>query len=207
MRGSFEIAEIVRNYAVAVAALVGASTALFGLVSWKKERRWEDDRELSRKTLLSLLKYRDAILSASLPYENSKSVCKIDFEHDLDEKNEQTPIEVVKALAATFDASVEARSSLQVFLQEAVAVWGVNLNPLLEKLFELHAELEEEVQMYAIADDQRRSKEDRIDAQKYLRGSRGILFSETDRPKVDFETELNNAITPAIKFLRSKLER
>lgn len=202
-----EWSELIRNYVLTFAALVGSFTALFGLFTWKRQKVWEQDFDLAQRYVATLLRYRDKVVASSLPHANHKEPYQIEFYVDDTPPPENTDFEVATIVAELSDQAVEAKSEIDAVQIEAQAIWGDKPKSLLGEVFELHAELQYEIQLFVIEVDPRETEAGRKDANRYRRETRGILLRHPDKPKVDLQQELNNALNPAMQFLGSILGR
>ena len=56
-----QVISVSKDIVLAVAAITGSVVAVMGLDTWKRQLRGHSEYELSRRILVSLYKYRDAI--------------------------------------------------------------------------------------------------------------------------------------------------
>ncbi|MBY6067300.1 hypothetical protein KUW17_11160 [Leisingera aquaemixtae] len=133
--------EILRNLSLALSAPTAAFIAWKGLESWKYEKKWQKDVELSEDLLVLMYQRRDAIRDIRQPYVSFRPAT-----HDESGK------EIVDQEHAQFKGQVDyfqsrvnkldqIRSEIYAKRLRATVIWGEKLNELLEQVFALEQKL------------------------------------------------------------------
>jgi len=137
-----EIATFAKDIILAVAAIIGASVAIKGLSTWKRQLSGQSQYELSRRILVALFRYRDAIngvrntmfLSYEIPQPPNEEVDKMS-------PDQISFYGTSKAYESRWGKVQEQRTVLYADLLEAEAIWGTEFKELFKVIFNLEHEL------------------------------------------------------------------
>ena len=137
-----QIIDLINNISLTIAALVTVYVAIKGLNAWKLKLKGQSDYDLSRRLLITLFKYRDAIRGVRNPliWNNEMPNTPVD---DI----KQMSLEQIQFLKTRLiyqdrleKVQIE-RTKLYPDLLESEAIWGVELNKYFNELFKLENEL------------------------------------------------------------------
>ena len=139
---SIEMIALLKDIVLSGAAITGAIVAVKGLDTWQRQLKGQSEYELSRRILINVFKYRDAINGVRYPvmlaYEMPSPP------EDEAKKMSQEQIRFYgtsKAYQVRWDKVQSVKTSLYADLLEAEAIWGNEFKDLFKKVFELEHEL------------------------------------------------------------------
>jgi len=202
-----EIVSVIKDVAVAGAAIVAAWVGCRGLHTWRRQLKGKTEYELAIKVLTTSYELRDAIASVRNPFMQYPQ------EPDLPEeklrelsRREKEWHAFAQARQRMWEPVTAARAKLDASSLEAEAVWGreikekINvLNGLLGELFCAIREQIEERNPNNRADDS-------PDAEAVLK-RRKIMYSRQDCEKDEYQMKLANAIRAIEDELRPHIVR
>ena len=133
---------LLKDIVLSGAAITGAIVAVKGLDTWQRQLKGQSEYELSRRILINVFKYRDAINGVRYPvmlaYEMPSPP------EDEAKKMSQEQIRFYgtsKAYQVRWDKVQSVKTSLYADLLEAEAIWGNEFKDLFKKVFVLEHEL------------------------------------------------------------------
>jgi hypothetical protein len=139
---SIEMIALLKDIVLSGAAITGAIVAVKGLDTWQRQLKGQSEYELSRRILINVFKYRDAINGVRYPvmlaYEMPsppEEVAKIMSQEQIRFYGTS------KAYQVRWDKVQSVKASLYADLLEAEAIWGNEFKDLFKKVFELEHEL------------------------------------------------------------------
>jgi hypothetical protein len=202
-----ELASFLKDLVLSGAAITGAIVAVKGLGTWRRQLKGQSEYELSRRILVTLFKYRDAINGVRYP-----AVWAYEMPSPPEEEAEKMSPEhnrfygTSRAYQARWDKVQTERISLYADLLEAEAIWGVELKDLFKKVFDLEHELLTRIRHYIELinpDTDEASKEAirRIDEK-----ARDIMYDNMSDEPDEYKQELVSAIESIEKYLKPKLK-
>lgn len=115
----------------AVATVVAASFAVYGIGLWRKQIRATSDHELARRVAISVELYKEEVkrIWGSAEFSATQLKTKEDYKHE----------KVRRAVKQTFDIRIERaiclRSDLKALLVECNAIWGKSFGNELRAVF------------------------------------------------------------------------
>jgi hypothetical protein len=194
--------QLLSDISVGVAAAVGAYVAYQGLSAWKTQLKGHTEYDLSRRLLITLYKYRDAIESVrnpvmwghETPEPSESESSKMDY-------SAKRHYGISKAYQARWEKVHIERSKLYADLLEAEVLWSTALEELFKVLFQLEHELFLYIQNFLKASnptDQDYRAYANINAVK-----RNIMYGTQEND--NFKTEFKTGIVQIEKFLKPKL--
>ncbi|OCH03062.1 hypothetical protein, partial [Aliivibrio fischeri] len=201
-----EIVTVIKDFILAGAAITGAVVAVKGLGTWRRQLKGQSEYELSRRILVGLFKYRDAINSVRNPAMFSYEL-SVPSEEEVKTMNQEDIhyYGVSKAYQNRWSKVQEQRTSLYADQLEVEAIWGGELNELFKILFALEHELFTLVRHYLIQMDPKanEARKDAIIRRDQKR--RDIMYDESDDEPDEFKQELLDAISNIEDYLKPKL--
>ncbi len=201
-----EIITVIKDFILAGAAITGSIVAVKGLGTWRRQLKGQSEYELSRRILVGLFKYRDAINSVRNPAMFSYEI-PVPSEDEA-KGMKQDDIEyygVSKAYQNRWEKVQEQRTSLYADQLEAEAIWGCELNELFKTLFALERELFILVRNYLILMDPKANKARKEAIIKRDQKRRDIMYDESADEPDEFKQELLDAIGHIENYLKPKL--
>lgn len=201
-----EIVALLKDLVLSGAAITGAVVAVKGLGTWQRQLKGQSEYELSRRILVSVFKYRDAINGVRHPAMRA-------YEMPLppeDEAAKMSPEQIrlygtSKAYQARWDKVQAERTSLYADLLEAEAIWGAELKQLFKKVFDLEHELFTRIRHYIelINPDTSEAKKEAIT--KINNKARDIMYDDLGEEPDEYKKDLISAIEQIEKYLKPKL--
>lgn len=201
-----EIVALLKDLVLSGAAITGAVVAVKGLGTWQRQLKGQSEYDLSRRILVSVFKYRDAISGVRHPamwaYEMPSP--------PEDEAAKMAPEQIrfygtSKAYQARWDKVQAERTSLYADLLEAEAIWGAELKQLFKKVFDLEHELFTRIRHYIelINPDTSEAKKEAIT--KIDNKARDIMYDDFGEDPDEYKKDLISAIEQIEKYLKPKL--
>jgi hypothetical protein len=201
-----EIWSVLKDLTLLGAAVTAAVVAVKGLGTWQQQLKGQAEYDLSRRILVSLFKYRDAINNArhpamwvnempSPPVKEAEKMKGEDFWH----------YGLSNGYQNRWDKVQEQKSSLNADLLEAEAIWGNRLPEMFKAVYALDHELYRKICNYL---EMKRPRADSVtkDAfEKNYSNSRDIMYRTSNEEPDEFKQDLLNAIDPIKRYLKSKI--
>jgi len=120
-----ELVTLAKDLILSGAAIAGAVVAVKGLGTWKRQLRGQSEYELSRRILVTLFKYRDAIAGVRHPAMWAYEMPIPSEDESKNKSREHVKFYgTSKAYQARWDKVQTERTSLYADLLEAEAIWG-----------------------------------------------------------------------------------
>lgn len=201
-----EIVALLKDIVLSGAAITGAVVAVKGLGTWQRQLKGQSEYELSRRILVTVFKYRDAINGVRHPamwaYEMPSPS---EYEAKIMSQEQIRFYGTSKAYQARWDKVQIEKTSLYADLLESEAIWGNELKNLFKKVFDLEHELFTRIRYYIELinpDTDVASKEAirNIDKKK-----RDIMYDNLSEEPDEYKRELISAIEDVEKYLKPKL--
>lgn len=176
-----------------------------GLATWRRQLKGASDHELSRKALIELYRYRDAMEQARVP-GMLEWECRLSAEEaaglTFAQKNH---LELRKGYQRRFEEVRKIREPMYMTLLDSEAVWGKDLRNLCKPLFALQNEFSRYVELHLIATDPREDKEDRRPYRDMLKNRREVMYSMPGAMEDEFKQEFDSASAAVELYLKTKL--
>ncbi|WP_289042762.1 hypothetical protein [uncultured Aliiroseovarius sp.] len=138
-----EAPEIVVSFGTLLAgcaAIWGAYSAHRGIDTWKTQRVWDTNRDLSQRALLCLTKRRKAFRGVRHPFMSAGEMVAAYGEYN--SLDEQKSYEAqTAAYGIRWEALQNARSEFDAILMEAEVLWDENLAALEQRVASIEAKL------------------------------------------------------------------
>ena len=201
-----ETITLLKDLVLSGAAITGAVVAVKGLGTWQRQLKGQSEYELSRRILVSVFKYRDAINGVRHP-----AMWAYEMPSPPQEEAEKMSREQIsfygtsKAYQARWDKVQAERTSLYADLLEAEAIWGAELKQLFKKVFNLEHELFTRIRHYIelINPDTSDAKKEAIT--KIDNKARDIMYDDLSEEPDEYKKDLISAIEQIEKYLKPKL--
>lgn len=188
------------------AAVTGAVVAVRGLGTWQQQLKGQSEYDLSRRILVSLFKYRDAINAARHPAMWANEMPSPPAEEAEKMKDEEIRhYGLSNGYQNRWDKVQEQRSSLYADLLEAEAIWGNDLPDMFKAVYSLENELFRKIRNYLEMVNPRTNSGMREALEKINRESRDIMYDISGEEPDEFKQDLLNAIEPIETYLKPKL--
>ena len=203
---ALEWAEIIRNYALAVAAAVSAWLAWSGLRIWKEQQVWKDDRSLAKKILIEAFKIEQRIWNSRDPLTRDLFYMKYNQDVEHSEVSDLLPNRDIAYFQELSKKTREARANIESFLLEARAIWGEETSNLMKQLIDREAEQNRKALKFALLKQRERkspaSRLTDIFYEKLDKSESQMLRGVDANDEYDKETlELVTKIEISLKFM------
>ena len=203
-----EILSIIKEIVIIGAAITASIVAVKGLSTWQRQLKGQSEYDLSRRILVSLFKYRDAINGVRNP-----AMWADEMPSPPEEKSKTMHPDQISfygtsnAYQARWDKVQEERTSLYADLLEAEAIWGTELNDFFKVVFDLQHELFTQVRHYLISinPDQPETRKNAIE--KIDKDNRDIIYDDLDEKPDEYKSDLIDAIKVIESYLKPKLSQ
>ncbi|BFM13654.1 hypothetical protein R50072_38070 [Simiduia litorea] len=202
----FQIISLIKDLILAGVAITGAVVAVKGLGTWQRQLKGQSEYDLSRRILIGLYRYRDAINRVRnpvmWPYE-------MPYPTDEEAKGmDQRQIRFYgtsKAYQARWEKVQDEKTILNTDLLEAEAIWGNRLDELFKKVFTLESELFTKIrrQMEIANPDTDGARREAVS--KLDNNSRDIMYDLSTEDPDEFKRDLLAAIATIETYLKPKL--
>lgn len=201
-----EFIALVKDLILSGAAIAGAVVAIKGLSTWKRQMKGHSEYELSRRILVTLFKYRDAIAGVRHP---------VMWAYEMppppeDESKEMSPAHVKfygtsKAYQARWDKVQAERTNLYADLLESEAIWGDELKKLFKTLFNLEHELFTNVRHYIELINPDTEEESKEAIRNIKKKRRDIIYDDLSEEGDDYRKDFQHGVEAIEKYLKPKL--
>ena len=202
-----EIATFLKDIVLFSAAITGAVVAIKGLGAWRHQLKSQSDYELSRRILVTLLKYRDAINGVRHIAMWTYEIPSLPEDKAIDMTKEQIEFYgTSKAYQARWDTKVQKeRTLLYADLLEAEAIWGDDLKTLFKKIFDLEYELATRIRHYLELMDPNKDESLKVVIRKIDSKNRDIMYDLSNDKPDEYKQDMLSAIESIEKYLKPKL--
>jgi hypothetical protein len=197
---------VIKDLVLVGAAITGSIVAIKGLGTWQRQLKGQSEYELSRRILVTLFKYRDAINSLRRP-------AMWGHEMPAPAQNEAQGMShekirhygVSKGYEARWNKVQEQKTSLCADLLETEAIWGTELKNLFTVIFILENELYTSIRHHLelINPDAHDGTKDAI--MKIDANRREIMYDIFGDKPDEYKQDILNAIEPIESYLKPKL--
>lgn len=203
---STEIVTLLKDLVLSGAAITGAVVAVKGLGTWQRQLKGQSEYELSRRILVSVFKYRDAINGVRHPAMWAYEMPSPPEEEAKTMSREQIRFYgTSKAYQARWDKVQAERTTLYADLLEAEAIWGTELQQLFKGVFDLEHELFTRIRHYVelINPDTDEASKEAI--RNIDKKARDIMYDNLSEEPDEYKQDLIRAIEEIEKYLKPKL--
>jgi hypothetical protein len=200
-----ELVTLAKDLIVSGAAIVGIVVAIKGLGTWQRQLRGQSEYELSRRILVSLYKYRDAINRLRHP-----AIWKHEIPIPSDSQAKGMSSDQIrfhgisKAYEARWDQVQRERTGLHADLLEAGALWGSDLKTLFKVLFDLEHEIFMLVYNHIKLIDPETSEDTKEAIAKINRIKRDIMYDHLSEDD-EFRKDFGHGVEGIERYLKPKL--
>jgi len=197
-----------KDIVVGVAAAVGAVVAVMGLSTWKRQLKGGHEYKLSKRVLVHLFRYRDAINGVRHPAMWGHEMSQPPEEQKEGMSREQIHFYgTSKAYEARWDRVQTERTGLYADLLEAEAIWGDELKNLFHKLFDLEFELLTSIRHYLelTNPDVPECRKDAV--RKIVHKRRDIMYDDFSAEGDEYKKQFNAGAAEIEGYLKPKLAR
>lgn len=201
-----ELVTLIKDLILSGAAIAGAVIAINGLSTWKRQLKGQSEYELSRRLLVTLFKYRDAIAGVRHPAMWAYEMPSPPEDESKNMSREHIRLYgTSKAYQARWDKVQAERASLYADLLESEAIWGDELKKLFKTLFNLEHELFTSVRHYVELinpETKEGSKESIRDIDKKRRD---IMYDDLSEEGDDYRKDFQLGVEAIERYLKPKL--
>lgn len=196
----------IKDIILAICAVVGACVAYRGLGTWQRQLKGQVEYDLSRRLLIGLFKYRDAINGVRNSITFSYEMPDPPEEQAKNMNQDQIKFyRLAKAYGVKWDRVIEQKTLLYADRIEAEAIWGSDLNNLFNNIFKLENELFEQIRHYLEIMNPDVSAPSKVASYEYLNSKRDIKYDSSYYKTDDYKQDLITAIAEIESYLKPKL--
>ena len=201
-----ECVSLIKDLIIGGAAITGTVVAIKGLNTWKRQLKGNSEYNLSRRLLVSLFKYRDAIKGVRHPaiWTNEMPSPPEDEVQDMTEEKLRF-YGTSKAYQARWEKVQNERTSLYADLLEAEALWDDKLKGLYKVVFDLEHELATRIRNYLDLMNPDTDKEYKEAIRKIMKESRDIMYDKFNDEKDEYIMDFKVGVENIEKYLKPKL--
>lgn len=201
-----ELVTLIKDLILSGAAIAGSVIAIKGLSTWKRQLKGQSEYELSRRLLVTVFKYRDAIAGVRHP-----AMWAYEMPSPPEEKSKNMSHKQIsfygtsKAYQARWEKVQAERTSLYADLLESEAIWGDELKKLFKTLFNLEHELFTSVRHYVelINPDTEEASKEAI--RNIDKNRRDIMYDDLSEEGDDYRKDFQRSVEEIEKYLKPKL--
>ena len=202
-----EIVSFVKDAILGCVAIAGVYVANKGLNTWKHQLKGQSEYELSRRTLITIFKYRDAIAGVRHPLMLASEM-RIP---PLDEAKKMTRDELQfygtsKAYQTRWDRVRVVRTTLDADVIEGEVIWGDEIKTLFRTLFNLENELFTSIRLYLELIDPEKSEDRKNAISEIYKKRRDILYDDYSDEGDGYKNDFQNGVDAIARFLKPKLQ-
>jgi hypothetical protein len=203
-----EVFTVIKDLIVAGAAITAAIVAVKGLDTWRRQLKGHSEYELSRRILVTLFKYRDAVNDVRHP-----AMWNYEIPKPSDEEKESMDAGQIrfygtsKAYQARWEKVQDERTSLYADLLEAEAIWGDDLNNHFKDVFGLQHELFTNIRLYLELINPEVPEHSKEAIRKVDENKRDIMYDNLGEEPDEFKSDLITAIKKIEVYLKPKLNQ
>jgi hypothetical protein len=202
-----EVVALAKDLILSGAAITGAVVAIKGLGTWQRQLKGQSEFELSRRMLVSLFKYRDAIDGVRNPFIWAHEMPTPSDAEAKGMSYEQIRFYgVSKAYQARWDKVHLERTGLYADLLHAEAMWGSESRNLFKVLYDLEHELLTRIRHHIVLINPDTPEATKEAISKIEQDKRDIMhdnLSDDDEFKKDFR----DGVGSIERYLKPKLVR
>lgn len=201
-----ELVTLIKDLILSGAAIAGAVIAIKGLSTWKRQLKGQSEYELSRRLLVTLFKYRDAIAGVRHPAMWGYEMPNPPEDELKNMSREQIRFYgTSKAYQARWDKVQTERTSLYADLLESEAIWGDELKKLFKTLFNLEHELFTSVRHYVELINPETEEASKEAIRNIDRKRRDIMYDDLSEEGDDYRKDFQRGVEEIEKYLKPKL--
>jgi len=199
-----QIIDLIKNIILTIVALITGYVAIQGLNAWKIKLKGQSDYDLSRRLLITLFKYRDAIHGVRSPaiwnYEMPNP--PVDEVRNMSD-SQISYYQTSRVYKTRWEKVQNERINLYPDLLESEAVWGIELKSYFIELFKLENELLTNLQTFL----ELKNPDRPHDKDTFLYHMKGIgpIIHDSLNDDDNFNKNLKAEIEKVENFLKPKL--
>ncbi|MCG7488125.1 hypothetical protein MHN79_01355 [Vibrio sp. Of14-4] len=197
-----DVVQVIKDLILAGAALTGAIVAVKGLGTWKMQLKGQSEYELSRRILVTLFRYRDAINGVRHPAMWAHEIAS-PSEEEANGMN-QDDIKYYgtsKAYQNRWVKVQDQRTNLYTDLVEAEVIWGDELSKLFKNVFDLEHKLFTSIHQYLKLINPKTSNA----SKKVIKIDSEIMYDDLGKTPDNFKCEMLTAISAIEDYIKPKL--
>jgi len=202
-----ELIALLKDLIISGAAITGAVVAFKGLSTWQRQLKGKSEYDLSRRLLISLFKYRDAISGV-----RNSAMWSYEMPHPPEDEAKNMSRDEIsfygtqKAYEARWGKVYSEKTNLYADLIEAEALWGTQLKEYFLEIYKLEHELFSYIRNYLTISNPKTNNTRTEAIEKLLRKKRDIMYDDFGEDEDDeFKSELKVGIDKIEKYLQPKL--
>lgn len=194
-----EKVSILNNIATGLAALAGATVAILGFKTWKKQIAWKTNYELARRLLKATYQVRDAIKFVRNPFISLGEMSRALKEEGIGPENSEAERDQTnRAVYSTrWKKIIESLTNFDSELLEAQVLWGVGIIEVQKPLRQCAAKLNIHITQVFEPKEMRAASQTEIQE---------VIYDAGVDPKNKFTNEIAEAVQKLEEFLKPYLK-
>lgn len=201
-----EIISLLKDLVLIGAAITGAVVAVKGLGTWQRQLKGQSEYELSRRILVTLFKYRDAINGVRHPAMWANEMPPPPEDEAKNMNHEQIRFYgSSKGYQNRWDKVQSEKTSLYADILEAEVLWGIELKNLFKEIFNLEHELFTSIRHYIELINPQTSEASKDAITKIDKKRRDIMYDDLSDEPDEYKQDLISSIEKIEKYLKPKL--
>lgn len=197
---------VIKDVVVIGTGITGATVAVKGLKTWRKQLHGQADYNLAKDILIHLFKYRDAINNVRNPamFSNEMPLPPEDKKEAMN-ASQIRHYGLAEAYTSRWEKVSVQRASIYTSMIEAQALWGEELTNLLGALFK-HEQLLLIHTRYNLTL-HNPDRDDRFKEHENKNFKPEILYDNLSETDDEFRNDFLSSLEPIETYLKSKLAR
>ncbi|MCA9075894.1 MAG: hypothetical protein KDA93_12725 [Planctomycetaceae bacterium] len=187
--------EIIQSIVVSVSAATASLCALAGLVTWRRETRWKDDREIARMVIRGTIAVREAFKHVRNPVGNYYGPAPIDDDCPPDRLRYQ---QLVHEYENRWKVMRDAFKDLEEAVVEAEVLWGKDIAELMTEVRLRRFDLQWAIEKYT---DQEKPNGRQLEDEEYRQVFGVMYFTRNDH----FANEIDKALDSVADIAKPRL--
>lgn len=195
-----------KDILLAGAAITGAVVAVKGLGTWQRQLHGQADYDLSRRLLVTVFKYRDAIdrvRDRNMYIDEQPSPPEDQIAGMNDEQIRYYG--VLNAYQARWVKVKTERAALYADLLESEALWGLSCKVLFQVIFDLEHELFTDIRQYLELTNPQTDQGMKNALEEIRSDYRKIMYDHSGEEPDEFKQDVQSAIDQIEVYLKPKL--
>ena len=196
----------IKDIVLIITAIAAAVVACMGLGTWKRQLKGNYEYELSRRMLVTLYKYRDAIDGVRHP-----AVWRHEMPSPPVEEATKMNADEIQHYGTTiayqnrWEKVNKEKASLYPDILESKALWGIELMGLIDEVYKLEKELLEKVRRHLNLIDPKISTTEKDAIRKFYDAQGDILYDDLSDEGDQFKNTLRSKTKLIEDYLKPKL--
>lgn len=197
---------VFKDVVLAVAAFVGMLVAVSGLSTWNRQLKGSVEYELTRRLLKHTYRLREAIREVRHPFMSYGPADDVEGAAPMNQEQRKYQ-GLVNAYRERWAKVIAARDDLRTEILEGEVVWDDGIHTIFNPLFELQAELSNEIQLYLEESNPQIPRDERDMLLDIRGGRRSVMYDTLGHAADPFADEMKATIIDIESYLKPHLKK